>query len=148
MRTENQNPETFENASDRFRRVWAENSGDWAWQVLRFLQGRRTNEITLSEVEGTETYKRSSASEQYALRFIAGQAEQKHPPSYDDRLRLRERDNFLIRFVEGETLGHQNWVSEILDIPFAVSRAQALDAAVFQKTYRSPELFSWIWEKR
>jgi hypothetical protein len=54
----------------------------------------------------------------------------------------------LIRFVEGETLGHQNWVSEILDIPFAVSRAQALDAAVFQKTYRSPELFSWIWEKR
>jgi hypothetical protein len=147
MRTENQNPETFENSSDRFRRVWAENSGDWAFQVLKFLQGRRANEVALSEVEGTETYKRSSVQEQSALRFVAGQAEQKHPVSDDDRLRIIERDDFLIRFVEGETLGHQNWVAEIQVMPFAVQRAQVVDAAMFQKTYRSPELFSWIWKR-
>jgi hypothetical protein len=140
--------EVYENSSDRERRLWAENSGDWGFQVLLFLQGRRTNEITLSEVEGTKTYASCSELEKSSLRYVAGQAEQRHPPSYDDLLRLRERDDFLMRFVAGETLGHQNWVSEIQGIPYAVARAQACDRALFSKTFYEAELFRWIWERR
>ena len=73
--------EVFERAEDRMRREWAENSGDWAWQVLHFLQGRRTNEIALSEVEGLKTFARSNAIEQASLRWVSAQAEQRHPLS-------------------------------------------------------------------
>jgi hypothetical protein len=156
MRTENQNieepslqpVEVFERAEDRTRREWAENSGDWAWQVIKFLQGRRANEINLAEILTTKTYAHATEIEKASLRFVAAQAEQHHPPSEDDRIRLRERDNFLMRYVEGKTLGHQNWVQEIQGIPFAVARAQALDAALFPKTFPSRELFKWVWEAR
>src|ERR1700730_15869551 len=98
--------EVFETVESKTRREWAENSGDWSWQILKWLQGTRKNEISLAEVEGTKTYARCSELEKTALRFVASQAEQRHPPSYDDRIRLTERDFFLMKFVAGETFGH------------------------------------------
>jgi hypothetical protein len=137
--------EAFETAEDRTRRLWAENGGDWAWQVLKFLQGRRKNEISLAEALTTQTYARSTQRERDALRFVAAQGELKYPPSDEDRRRLTERDDFLMRWVEGQTLGHQNWVNEIQGIPAAVQRAQAVDAALFHKTFKSLILFRWVW---
>jgi len=138
-------PEVFERAEDRERREWAENSGDYAFGVLRFLQGRRQNEISLAEVLTTQTYMRSTQREKDALRFVAAQSEQRHLVSDEDRRRLIERDSFLIKFVAGEHLGHQDWVTELQAIPAGVARAQAVDAAMFQTTYRAPILFRGIW---
>ena len=137
--------EAYEHPDTRMRREWAENSGDFAWQIIKFLQGKRSNEVSLIEVEQTETYKRSSELEESALRFVASQAEQQHPVSAEDRRRLIERDSFLIKFVAREHLGHQDWVTELQAIPAGVARAQAVDAAMFQTTYRAPILFRGIW---
>ena len=137
--------ESFENAGDHERREWAEHSGDWAFGVLRFLQGRRQNEISLAEVLTTQTYTRSTQREKDALRFVAAQSEQRHLVSDEDRRRLIERDSFLIKFVDGETLGHSDWVTQIQAIPAGVVRAQAVDAAMFKTTFPSPVLFRWIW---
>ena len=140
--------EVFESAETKSRREWAEAGGDWAWQVLKFLQGRRQNEISLSEILTTQTYMRSTQREKDALRFVATQAEQKHPITGEDRRRLKERDDFLMKFVAGESLGRGDWVSEIQNIPATVPRAQEVDASLFQKTYRAPKLFSYLWERR
>jgi len=137
--------ESFENAGDRERREWAEAGGDWAWQVLKFLQGRRAQEVSLAEVLTTQTYTRSTQREKDALRFVAAQSEQRHLVSDEDRRRLIERDSFLIKFVDGETLGHNDWVTEIRNIPVGVQRAQECDKAMFPKTFHQPILFRWIW---
>jgi hypothetical protein len=154
MRQETQNPEpsaelveAFESVEDRTRRKWAESGADWSWQILKFLQGRRVTEISLTEILTTQTYARSTLREQNALKFVASQAEQRNLQDEEDRRRLIERDIFLIRFIAGETLGHHDWVSEIQGIPFAVRRAQELDAALFPRTYSSPQLFTWIWAR-
>ncbi len=137
--------ESFENAGDRERREWAEAGGDWAWQVLKFLQGRRAQEVSLAEVLTTQTYARSTQREKDALRFVSSQSEQIRPISDEDRRRLIERDDFLMLYVEGKTLGHHNWVTELQAIPVGVQRAQAVDAAMFQKTFQEPVLFRRIW---
>jgi hypothetical protein len=141
-------PEEFESPTDKFRRGWAENGADWSWQVLKFLQGRRINEISLTEIEQTKTFARATELEKSSLRFVASQAEQRNPLSYDDRIRLRERDDFLMRFVENKTLGHMDWISEIMNIPAAVQRAQEVDARLFPNTFTAPELFSWVWRPK
>jgi len=140
--------EAYEHPDTRMRREWAENSGDFAWQIIKFLQGKRSNEVSLIEVEQTETYKRSSELEQSALRFVASQAEQRHAVSDEDRRRLIERDNFLMRYADGQTLGHQDWVTEIRNIPIAVRHAQEVDAHLFPKTFVSPTIFRWVWERK
>src|SRR5579872_4223347 len=90
--------EEFETADEKFRRRWAESGADWAWQICKFLQGRRINEVSLSEVEQTMTFARSDEREKAALRYVASDAAQLRPLSEDDRQRLAERDDFLIRF--------------------------------------------------
>jgi hypothetical protein len=141
-------PEVFENAGDKCRREWAEHSGDWSFQILKFLQGRRVNEVNASEIIKTQTYARSLQPEKDALRWVAEQAEQIRPLSAEDRRRLIERDDFLMRWVDGKTLGHADWVSEIQNIPAAVRRAQEVDAALFRNSFPSPNLFGWIWKNR
>jgi len=140
----NDNIETIE---EKTRREWAESGADWAWGVLRFLQGRRINEVSVFEVEQTRTFENSSEAEQSSLRFVASESIQKYPPNEEDRRRLRERDDFLVRFAAGETLGHGDWVAEIRNIPAGVARAQAVDASMFPKTYQAPELFTWLWKR-
>ena len=134
--------------ADNFRRTWAANSADWSWQVLKFLQGRRRNEISLAEIVTTETYARSTPQEKDSLKFVASQAQLLAPISEEDTRRLIERDDFLIGFVEGQTLGLSNWVAEINKIPMAVQHAQETDAALFGTTYPAPKLFGWIWGER
>jgi hypothetical protein len=141
-------PEVFETPGEQFRREWAEHSGDWSFQVLKFLQGRRVNEVNASEIITTQTYARSLQPEKDALRWVAEQAEQLRPLSAEDRRRLIERDDFLMRWVDGKTLGHADWVSEIQNIPAAVRRAQEVDAALFRNAYPSVRLFGWIWKTR
>jgi hypothetical protein len=140
--------EDFVTPEEKFRMTWAESSGDWAWQICKFLQGRRINEVSLAEIEQTKTCARATEFEKSSLRFVAAQAEQRYPLSEDDRIRLRERDNFVMKFVNNRSLGHRDWVSEILNIPAVVRRAQEVDAALFPKTWRELELFGWIWKTR
>ena len=75
---ESQAVEQFEelSAEDRFRSDWATVGADWSWQILRFLQGRRSNEIALAEIETTQLYARSTQREKDALRFVTAQVEQ------------------------------------------------------------------------
>ena len=141
--------EHFESPTDKFRREWAENGADYSWQVLKFLQGRRINEVSLAEIERTKTFARATELEKSSLRFVASQAEQRNPFSYDDLIRLRERDDFLMRFTENKTLGHMDWISEIQNIPAAVRRAKEIDANLFRNSYPSPpSLFDWIWKPK
>ena len=138
----------FELTVDRLRREWAETGADYAWQILKFLQGRRLNEISLAEVERTKTYERSAELEKSALRFVASQSERRYPLNDEDRRRLRERDNFLMEYVDGSALGYRDWVNEIGNVPRAVAHAQAVDASLFPVTFPSTRLFDWIWEAR
>jgi hypothetical protein len=141
-------PEVFESAGDKFHREWAEHSGDWSFQILKFLQGRRVNEVNAAEIITTQTYARSLQPEKEALRWVAEQAEQLRPLSEEDRRRLIERDAFLLNWVDGKTLGHADWVAEIQNIPAAVRRAQDVDAALFPNTFPSRHLFGWHWKTR
>lgn len=136
-----------ESAGDKFRREWAEAGADYSWQVLKFLQGRRVNEISATEIERTQTFARADEIEKNSLRFVASQAEQRNPYSHEDRRRLLERDDFLMLYVNGKSLGHSDWVRELQSIPFAVRRAQEVDAALFPNTYPSVRLFGWIWDR-
>src|ERR1700674_4903871 len=119
--------EVFETADEKFRREWNKAGADWAFWLLKFLQGFRRNEISLSEIVRTQTYAHSTPREKDALKFIAEQSEQHTPLSDEDRRMLIERDDFLVRHVARETLGHADWVAEIQGIPAAVARAQAVD---------------------
>lgn len=136
--------EAYESPTEKYRREWAEHSGDWAFQVLNFLKGRRVNEVNVAEIITTQTYARSLQREKDALRYVAEQAENRRALLVEDRRRLIERDDFLIRWVDGETLGHSDWVRELSGIPLAVKRAQEVDAALFPNTYPSVKLFGWI----
>src|SRR5882757_1158330 len=98
-------PVEVETADEKLRREWADKSGDWAWQVLKFLQGHRKIEISLTEIVTPHTDARSTQREKDSLRFVAAQAEQYRSPSDENRRRLIERDDFLMKFVAGETLG-------------------------------------------
>jgi hypothetical protein len=148
MSHSNIKPEAFETPGDKFRREWAENSGDISFQICKFLQGRRVNEVTEVEILHTQTFKRSTPEEQSALLWVAKQAENYNPLSEEDKRRLIERDDFLMRWKDGTTLGHADWVSEIKNIPAAVQRAQEVDAKLFPNTFPAPAgLFSWIWKR-
>lgn len=136
-----------ESAGDVWRREWAENSGEVTHRLLNFLQGRRRLEITTAEIVRTQTYMHSSVAEKKSLVFVTAQASTCEP-NEDDRIRLVERDNFLMMFVRGETLGHSDWCQEIRGIPAAVKRAQEDDAMLFPtKHFSSPELFTWLWDR-
>jgi hypothetical protein len=141
----NVNPILGESAEETFRREWAEAGADWGFQIMQFLQGRRVNEIALSEIEQTTIFARSSEKEKSALRFIAMQSEPHVSLDGEDERRLIEKDEWLQQYAAGDTLGHNDWAAAVKAIPFKVARAHEVDANLFPKTYHEDELFGWVW---
>jgi hypothetical protein len=133
---------------DAVRREWAAHSGDWTFQLIKFLQGRRVNEVSGEEIVKTLTYARCDELERAALLWVANQAENRRPLSGEDRRMLIERDDFLMRWIAGTTLGHGDWVAELRNVPAAVRRAQEVDRALFRNSFPSPDLFGWLQKAR
>jgi len=138
--------EVFENASDRERREYAQAGCDYAYFVVRFLQGHRRLEIQPSEIVKTQLYKRADDFEKHALEMVCA-TELEIPPSPDDELKLRLRDQFLCDFADRKTLGHANDVAEIKLIPAKVAERRRFDTAMFPKVWESPVLFAWVWKR-
>ena len=136
--------ELFELPAEKLRREWAAMGADWAWQVLKFLQGRRTNEVSVEEVQRTKTFSRATELEKKSLLFVAHEAQQSRVPTEDDLCVLNERDDFLIAFSEGRVLGRRNWANQILSIPVAVRSREEYDRQFFPVVYKSPSLFGWL----
>jgi hypothetical protein len=140
--------EVFELPAERFRREWAALGCDWSWQILKFLQGRRRNEVREEEVMQTETFARATDFEKKSLVFVAQQAARTFVTPEEDSRALNERDTFLMAAVDGHALGHRNWINELLAIPAAVREREEYDARMFPKNYKSPRLFTWIFGER
>jgi hypothetical protein len=135
---------------DRQRREFAEAGGDWAFQILTFLRSSRRLEITLGELKATQTYAQSTEQEKRALEFVTGQTEE-HPEIYvdgEDRRKLRERDDFLVRFANGEPLLRSDWASDLHHIPVRVASREKGDRDMFPTAhYPITPLFQWVFEK-
>ena len=148
--SQNHTHQTEIQAQNQERREWAEAGGDWAFQILAFLRGSRRLEITLGELKATQTYGRSTEQEKRALEFVTGQTEE-HPEIYvdgEDRRKLRERDDFLVRFANGEPLLRSDWASDLHHIPAAVAAREKFDRDLFPKAhYPITRLFDWIFTK-
>ena len=138
--------DVFESAEEKFRREYAEVGADWSYFIVQFLRGRRRLDIQPAEIVKTQIFLRADDAERRALEFVC---EVDHPtrPSPDDELKLRIRDQFLIDYVDGLTLGHADLVAEIKSIPYRVAAREQSDRALFAKVYESPRLFTWIWER-
>ncbi len=143
MTTSNVNQEELESRTDAFRREYAAVGGDWAYFLVQFLQGRRRTEIKPDEIVKTQTYLRANDAERRALEFVCAVD---HPslPTPDDEIKLRLRDQFLVDFADGLTLGHADLVAEIRSIPMRVAERQKSDRALFATVYPQPFLFSWV----
>lgn len=131
---------------DQFRRLWAEHGADWAYQIVRFLQGRRKNEIDATEIQATDFFARCNEPERNALLYVCSSAE-KMGVDTDDSPTLRERDRWLMDYVDGAFLGHSDRVAELEAIPTAVAKARAFDTSMFGVSFEEPRLFQWIWER-
>src|ERR1700730_3258699 len=129
--------EVFENAEDRTRRIWAENGCDYAYFVVRFLQGRRRLEIQPSEIVKTQLYARSDVFEKRALEMVCA-TEREIPPSPEDERRLRTQDQFLVDYIEGRNLGHADLVNQLRSIPTKVAERERFDRTTFAKVWESP----------
>ena len=149
---ETQNPEpsteiveTFETVEDKTRREYASAGADYAYFIVQFLQGRRRLEIQPSEIVKTQTYARSDEIEKKALRIIC-ESDHEIPPSPEDELKLRTRDQLLLSYVEGRNLGHADSVQQLTSIPQKVAERQYFDSALFGgRVYTSPVIFRWVW---
>src|SRR6266853_5964535 len=139
--------EAYENAGDRERREYAEVGGDWAYFLVKFLQGTRRLEISSEEIVETQLYLRSNDVEKRALLFVCD-SRNEIKPSSDDKFRLQILDQFLLDYVESKTLGHLDWVDQIKSIPARVAERQRFDRQLFPKTFPSPKLFSWVFGER
>ena len=141
--------EVFESATDRMRREWSENHGDWAHGLLNFLRGERENEIGLAEIVTTKLYAQSTPLEQSSLRFVAGQADQRLPLSADDTRILIERDAFILDYAQRPVTSPAKWVEQLANIPADVEYAKALDTILLPRARQFPMLriFGWIWDR-
>ena len=140
--------EVFEFREDRERRVWSENGCDWGYFIVRFLQGQRRAEITPEEITQTKLYARCDELERRALEMVCANPNPLVNVTPDDECRLRERDSWLVDFVDRKTLGHQDWIEQLLSIPAAAAERQTFDSAYFFTQYPQPRLFAWIFNPR
>jgi hypothetical protein len=138
--------EAFETVEDRTRREWSSAGCDYAYFVVLFLQGKRRLEVQPSEIVKTQLYFRSDDFEKHALEMVCA-TDREMQPSLDDERQLRTRDNFLCDYADRKTLGHADLVAQITSIPYKVAERQQFDIAMFPRTYSSPTLFSWLWER-
>jgi hypothetical protein len=139
-------PEAFESPTDKARREFAEMGADATYFVARFLQGKRRVDIQPEEILKTQLYLRANDAERRALVFVC-EVDYPTKPSPDDALKLRIRDQFLLDYVDGLTLGHADWVAEIESIPLRVAAREQADRSLFPTVWESPKLFQWIWER-
>ena len=138
--------EAYENADDRARREYAEIGADWAYFIVEYLRGRRRLDISTEEIVETQLYLRSNDVEKRALLFVCDSPNEIKPSS-DDKFRLQILDQFLLDYVESKTLDHSDLVHQIKSIPARVAERQRFDRQLFTKTYESPRLFSWLFER-
>jgi hypothetical protein len=136
--------EVFERAEDRERREYSENGCDWAYFVVRVLQGRRRLEIQPSEIISTRLYARADGLEKRALEMICA-TDNEMTPSPEDKRRLLERDHWLDEYLSGRNIGHADLVNQIQNIPAKVAERERFDRTYFKKVYKQPRLFSFLW---
>ena len=140
--------EVFEPQQDKTRRLWAEHSGDYAFGVLRWLQGPRAMEVSLAEILTTKVYARSNQRERDALRFVSEQTIQASPLTPADARVLVDRDTFLMEYADNRQVGHADWILELEIVRIGIADAQKFDAAMFPKTFSQPKLFGWVFGRR
>ena len=141
-------PEVVESIEDRTRRVWSESGADYAYFVVRFLQGRRKLPIQPSEIVKTQLYRMSDEIERKALRLVC-EVSHEIPPSPEDERHLQVIDQFLIDHLAGRTLGHADVLNQLKLIPVRVAERKRFDATLFATVWESPKgMFSWLWRAR
>jgi hypothetical protein len=130
--SQNSTHQTEIQAQNQERREWAEAGGDWAYFLVQFLRGQRRLPVQQSEIKETQLYLRSSEAEQKALILVCD-PEPKHPLYIDpEAVRiLRERDAWLMLFVDDKNLGHGDRVAQIRAIPAAVAAREKWDRDIF-----------------
>jgi hypothetical protein len=111
-----------------------------------FLRGRRRLDIQPAEIVTTRLYQRSSEAERRAILMVCETEHEIQPPPEDER-ELRSRDAWLMDFVDGRNLGHADRVAQITAIPVHVAERQKFDRTYFKTMYKSPRLFSFLWNK-
>ncbi len=135
----------FVDRRDLARQKWAESGADWAYFIVRFLQGQRRVEVHPEEITGTLLYQRSNDAEKQALRLVCEEPVKGIFPSWEDQRLLRERDHWLNEFIEGRNLGHGDLVKQLSEIPSQVAAREDWDRTYFHEVYPSRKLFSWLW---
>jgi len=135
-------------SGEDFRRAWAEHGCDWAYFVLKLLQGRRTSDIRVEEITETLFYARCNDVEKMALLLVCADSSEPKQLLASDTDEFKEHDIWLDNYLNGKNLGHADMVTQLYSIPVAVADRQRFDRQYFSVQYESPKLFGWVWERR
>jgi len=82
-----------------------------------------------------------------ALITLADELAVRRPPSAEDARHLRVRDQFILDYVGGRTLGHADWVKQLRSIPANVDERNHFDRMYFRTVYELLKLFQCKWER-
>jgi len=132
---------------EQFRKAWAEHGCDWAYFVLKFLQGRRQADIRVDEIAETLFYARCDDIEKRALLLVCAESSEPKQLLVSNTDELKERDIWLHTYLAGKNIGHADLVEQLNLIPAQVEERQHFDRTYFSRVYESPKLFAWLWER-